>query len=381
MTRQAVYLIVSLVLLGGVVVALLLRPGARLDSRAPEQPVPPEEKVYVALEGEGTVAVLNPQTRQVITKVDLVDRAAAPPVQYMAHNVQVAPNGKTVWVTANAMVGEHDMGGEETHMTGAKNMPDQALVIDPLTDTVVQRISLGQDSHLAHVVVAPDSSTAYVTAQGTGELYRINAATFVLDASISLGAGSGPHGLRISTDGSRVYVALLDGRALAVVDARSDDVTTYPVPSGVVQTAVTPDDRLAFASLYTTKQILRFDVASQTLSLIDLPAGAKGPVQLAVTPDSRYVYIADQGYYFNEPTSTLVYRLDVEKSVVDQTVEAGSGPHGIVVDRQGTFAYVTNLLSNDVSIIEIATGHEVARVPVGAMPNGISIWNRSTGGI
>jgi YVTN family beta-propeller protein len=76
----------------------------------------------------------------------------------------------------------------------------------------------------------------------------------------------------------------------------------------------------------------------------------------------------------------MVYRISVEDGAVDQTIPAGSAPHGVVVDLAGKFVYITNLLSDDVSIIDTATGKEVARVPVGDMPNGISIWNRANGG-
>jgi YVTN family beta-propeller protein len=68
------------------------------------------------------------------------------------------------------------------------------------------------------------------------------------------------------------------------------------------------------------------------------------------------------------------------KKKVDQIIPAGEAPHGIVVDKKGQFVYVTNLLSEDISIIETATNKETARLKVGEMPNGISIWNKEMGG-
>lgn len=59
---------------------------------------------------------------------------------------------------------------------------------------------------------------------------------------------------------------------------------------------------------------------------------------------------------------------------------AGDAPHGVVVDKEGKFVYVTNLLSEDVSIFDTATNKEVARIKVGMMPNGISLWNKKMGG-
>lgn len=336
-----------------------------------------EEKVYVALEGEGKVAVLDPVQKKVLTTIDLTERPGSS-VGYMAHNIQVAPNGKSVWVTANAMA-DNKMGGGHNEESTEESM-DQVIVIDPSTDKIVKRIPISTDNHLAHVVISPDNKKAYVTAQEKGLVYTINTATFAIEKTTDLGTGSGPHGLRVSTDGTKAFIALLEGKALATLDTSTGKVQKYPFESGTVQTAVTPDGRYAFVSLYSTKQIARMDIVTGEIDEINLPAEAKGPVQLYSTSDSRFIYVADQGYYFDQPTSDKVYRISVDSGTVDQTILAGSAPHGVVVDSAGKFVYITNLLSDDMSIIDVATGKEVARIPVGDMPNGISIWHRTNGG-
>jgi YVTN family beta-propeller protein len=75
-----------------------------------------------------------------------------------------------------------------------------------------------------------------------------------------------------------------------------------------------------------------------------------------------------------------VYRINIRQKIVDQTITVGTAPHGVVVNKAGTLVYVTNLLSDDLSVIDVATSKEVARVAVGEMPNGVSIWNKQTGG-
>src|SRR3989344_6561015 len=61
-----------------------------------------KEKVYVAVEGSGEIAVLDMQTRQVLKRINLSEEKNGMTVGYMPHNVQVAPDNKSVWVTANA---------------------------------------------------------------------------------------------------------------------------------------------------------------------------------------------------------------------------------------------------------------------------------------
>ena len=338
------------------------------------------EKIYVALEGEGKVAVLDARRKKVLSTIDLTDRSEAS-VQYMAHNVQVAPGGESVWVTANAMeeVAMKNGHGEDTNRKDDATPSDQVIVIDPLNDKITKRISLSPENHLAHVVISPDNKKAYLTAQEKRLVYIINTANFAVEKTNNLEAQSGTHGLRITPDGAQVFIALLDGRLSQCLIQRQMKLRSTH-SRVAVQTAVTPDDRFAFVSLYTTKQIARLERASGKIEKIGLPKEAKGPVQLYPTPDSRFVYVADQGYYFNQPTGDKVYRISVENGTVDQTISAGSAPHGVVVDSAGKFVYITNLLSDDVSIIDVATGKEIARIPVGDMPNGISIWHRANGG-
>ncbi len=379
-TLVSVIVIVAVVAIGVFALSNNREQPQNISQEKNTQSVSIEEKVYIALEGEGKVAVLDPVRKKILTTIDLTERTGSS-VGYMAHNVQVAPDGKSVWVTANAMA-EDGINGDhgEEGVEDKEKSTDQVIVIDPVLDKITKRIPISPDNHLAHVVISPDSKKAYVTAQEKGLVYTINTATFEIEKTIDLGKQSGPHGLRTSIDGTKAFIALLEGKALATLDTSTGKVQKYPFESGTVQTAVTPDGRYAFVSLYSTKQVARMDTASGKIDKINLPAEAKGPVQLYSTPDSRFIYVADQGYYFDQPTGNMVYRISVENGTVDQTILAGSAPHGVVVDSSGKFIYITNLLSDDVSIIEVATGKEVARVSVGDMPNGISIWNRTNGG-
>jgi YVTN family beta-propeller protein len=148
----------------------------------------------------------------------------------------------------------------------------------------------------------------------------------------------------------------------------------------VIQTAVTPDGNYILGSVYETKKVAWINAKTDEQGYINLPEDAKGSVQLYPSPDSKYIYVANQGYYFEQPTGNTVYRIDIEARTVDQIIPAGDAPHGIVVDKAGRFVYVTNLLSKDVSIIDASTHQEVVRIEVGEMPNGISIWHKKMGG-
>jgi len=338
------------------------------------------EKVYVAIEEEGRVGVIDTQSRKMINSIDLSGVQNNKFVKYTTHNVQAAPNGKVVLVTANVergVMGENKSGKVEDISDG---LYDKIFIIDPLTDTIISSLPIEIDSHLAHVVVNAEGTFAYTASQEKSKIYVIDLTTQKIAKTISLDEGSGPHGLRLSTDDSKLYVALIGGKAIAEVNLQNDSIKKYPLSGSVIQTALTTDGNYVFGSVFDTKKVAWINTETDEQGYIDLPEDAKGSVQLYATPDSKYLYVVNQGYYFEQPIGNTVYRIDISQRKVDQIIPAGDAPHGIVVDKAGKFVYVTNLLSKDVSIIETSTNKEVARIKVGEMPNGISIWNKRMGG-
>lgn len=221
---------------------------------------------------------------------------------------------------------------------------------------------------------------AYVTSQEKGKAYAVDLNTQKITATFDLGEQSEPHGLRLSPGDSLAFVALIGGKSIASLDISTGEIKFFPLSGSVIQTAVTPDGQYIFGTVYESRRVAWINSETNEQGYIDLPSDAKGSVQLYATPDSNYLYVVNQGYYFEQSTGNTVYRINIDQKIVDQTINAGSAPHGIVVDKQGAFVYVTNLLSEDVSVIDIATNKEVTRIPVGKMPNGISLWNKTLGG-
>ncbi len=339
-----------------------------------------DEKIYVALEAEGQVGVIDAKSRKFITAINLANVQNNTFVKYTAHNVQVSPDGKKVLVTAN--INRGSMGGKEENeeQVVTDGLLDQIFIIDPLTDTIKGAIAIDSDTHLAHVVFNSASDIAYLASQEKGKIYAVDLNSNKVIRVFELGENSGPHGLRMHPDDSQLFIALIGKKSLVSLNVITGEVESFPLSGAAIQTAVTADGQYILATVYDSKKVAWVNVQTNEQGYIDLPIDAKGPVQIYTTPDSQYAYVADQGYYFEQPTANTVYRINVREKAVDQTINVGSAPHGVVVNKTGTFVYVTNLLSDDVSVIDTATSKEVARISVGEMPNGISIWNKQTGG-
>lgn len=315
------------------------------------------QKIYVANEDSGTLSVIDGATLTVSTTIELAG-ADMP----MPHNVQVAPDGASVWATAMPMM----EGGD-----------DVVLIIDPTTDTVSDELTLGNDLHLAHVVLSADSTTAFITASESGEVLHLDTATHAIVDRHALAAGAYPHGARVC--GDKLYVAEMDGMSLAVLDHDAGTVQEIDVGGVAVQTACTPDGRYVFVTLYDTKEVVRLDVQTQALTRIALPAEAQGPVQAYPSPDSTRLYVADQGVLLDRPASNKLYVIDVESAAVTGSVDVGQGAHGVVVEEGGARAFVTNLVEGTVSVVDTASLTTAATIEVGEAPNGISCWHADGG--
>ena len=315
-------------------------------------------KVYVANEEGGSVFIIDLQDSLKNTSIDISESGK----MFMAHNVQVAPDGKSVWVTAVPM---------------DSNGINQLVVIDPNTDKIKKRIQLGKDLHVAHVVLDNESKNAFVTAKDPSQVIQVDATTFKVVRKFDLGTGHSPHGLRYAN--GKLYVANMDAKSMSVINIANGKITDIPLGGVAVQTAVTQDMKFVFASLYDSKEVVRYDLQNGQIKRIPLPAGAQGPIQLYATPDSRLLYVADQGELMERPVSNKVFVIDISDAKVINTITVGNKAHGVVVSKDGKTVFVTNSIDNTVSVIDVATQKVTRTVSVGKGPNGISYWFETGG--
>ncbi|WP_157572073.1 YVTN family beta-propeller repeat protein [Hydrogenophaga taeniospiralis] len=318
------------------------------------------DQVYVANEGADTVSVLDAASFQTLASVR---------VGRMPHNVQVSPDGKFAWVTNNGEPGPMADAAAHKGMApgahGAMAQPGAVWVIDTGTQAIVARVPVGM--HPAHVVVSPDGRLAYVTNGGDNSVSVIDTSARKLVASIPVGPF--PHGLRISPDGKEVYVANLKGGTVSVIDTASQKaVAQVAVGKGPAQTGFTPDGRWAFVSLSQENAVAVIDPA--TRQVVRKIAVGSVPIQLYATPDSRTLLVANQGS--RQKPGNTVSLIDLERFKVAKTVVTGAGAHGVAIDREGRYAYVSNTYANTVSVLDLKDRKIAKTVPVGQAPNGIS---------
>lgn len=311
-----------------------------------------DEELFVANEEEGTISVLDADTYKELDKVDLKYKGE----MYMVHNVQVAPDGRSVWATGVPST----IGGD-----------DMVIVIKGKRNKTKEYIDVGFDQHLAHVVLDDESKYAYVTAKEKGQIIRIDVDKAKEVQRYDLGVNTAPHGMRYMN--GKLYTACMSSNEMIIVDIATGSLTHIPVDGIAVQTAVLPILGSAFVTVYDLKKVVRYDLSTGDTTNIFLPLGAQGPIQLYPSPDNTKIYVCDQGIVNGNPASNKLYVINTNTNTVESTVIVGNGAHGVTTNTDGTKIYVTNLSDNSVSVIDAASLNVIQTIPVGISPNGISI--------
>ena len=167
------------------------------------------DKIYMAVEETGEIAVVSAKDRTIIKRIDLSSEIGGSPrfgeagrkIGFRPHSVQAAPDNKSVWVTANAI----DVSKNKTSLLkipqaradeghgeeGGMKISDQVIVIDPLMDKIIKRIEMGADLSLSHIALTSDSNYAMATSQAKGIIYKINAKTYEVEVEKQISAEKG----------------------------------------------------------------------------------------------------------------------------------------------------------------------------------------------
>lgn len=100
------------------------------------------------------------------------------------------------------------------------------------------------------------------------------------------------------------------------------------------------------------------------------------PAGLAITPDNRFAYVANNNNY-TMPQGNTVSVLDLTNNLLDTTITSTvfNEPYTVTINKAGTKAYVTNSNSTTVSIIDIATNTAPPLATIGGFdgPSGMVI--------
>lgn len=223
----------------------------------------------------------------------------------------------------------------------------------------------------------PPPAKAYVT-----NWDGVNTVTVIdLDHNLVFGSpipvAADPDRLVYSIDGSRVYVAstffgadpVTPHGAVSVIDVASDlEIATIPIPLirlwGI---AVAPKGGVLYVTGYGdfSAKLFVISMASNTVTgVINIPFGPPyfaEPLDMVVTPNGRYAYLAD--------VAGGVWKVDLLLQVVEPEIDIGLGAalfvRCIAMAADGKHAYITRFVGQDVVILNLANDTVVGTISVG----------------
>ncbi|MDD3887904.1 MAG: choice-of-anchor D domain-containing protein [Patescibacteria group bacterium] len=236
-------------------------------------------------------------------------------------------------------------------------------IIDVASLTVTKTISFSGDVY--GIVFNPTGTKAYVSyGMLPGYVGIINVATDTYESSIVV--GNSPAGLAINPLGTKLYVANFNGGDISVIDLNSNSVIkTISSVGNFLHDAV-------INSAGTRLYVASFDVSSNgSVAVIDIAN------DVYLTSISMGAGTDTTGLALN-PTGSLLYATNIltdEVKVVNTTdnsiigsVTVGDAPWGISSNHLGTRVYVANQNSNNISVIDALTNTVIDTIAVGTFP-------------
>jgi YVTN family beta-propeller protein len=179
-----------------------------------------------------------------------------------------------------------------------------------------------------------------------------------------------PHGLAVSRDGSRVYLASDKTGNFQVVDVRRGIVVAQiPIGNDPNQMTLTHDGRFAYVPMRGEAKVAV--VQLEPLRLVKkLPAPA-GPHDAITSPDGRRIYVGAQ-------FGNGIVVIDPDSQEVLQTIRTTDGvrPLEAAADNRTLYVALSNLLG--FVVVDARAGRVVRRVELGTLPEGVPQPYRAT---
>jgi YVTN family beta-propeller protein len=181
---------------------------------------------------------------------------------------------------------------------------------------------------------------AYVSNEDSGMVTIVDLASMQVVDSIE--AGKRPRGIRLSSDGNRLYVA---------VSGSPKCPPWMPEEECANQASDKSEDGIAEIDL-KRRQKLRV-----------LPGGSD-PEQFDISEDGRLLFVS------NEDVG-LASVINLETGRILKQLTVGTEPEGVKISPDQKWVLVTNEADANVSVIETASLEVVAHIPVGSRPRDI----------
>lgn len=147
---------------------------------------------------------------------------------------------------------------------------------------------------------------------------------------------------------------------VAIIDVDNQVVIKYVgvgnSPANDAPHYITADNHNWYVSLIGAGQVWKFDAHADTLVKTAVVSGS--PALLALTPDGSKLYVSQ----FMSSSTNRVVVLNTATMTVAKSIPVWTMPHGMRMNNAGTRLYVANMMSDNISVIDVATDSVIATV-------------------
>ena len=249
------------------------------------------------------------------------------------------------------------------------------IIVDPATLQIVARVPVGLDPH--EVVVSADGRTAYVSNYGAfgtgGPGHTIAVVDLVAQkplAPIDLGPLLAPHGLDFA--GGELYFTAEGSKAIGRYNPATHKIDwvmgTGQDRTHMVRVFFNPAD--IFTSNVASGSISIFqEVESGTrtdwhITVVPVGGGSEG---FDVTADRSQLWVANA----DDGTISII---DIGQKKVVQTIpDSVKHANRLQFTRDGKYALISDLKSNDLTVLDVASLSVFKKIPLGSPSEGILI--------
>jgi len=244
-----------------------------------------------------------------------------------------------------------------------------AYELDPSTGRVLHQFTAANEPHEG--IASPDGKTFYAAVPSGPHVVILDATTFKEKGRIEspffrssrANGSASPHGVALTTDGSKLYVGLenADIPGIVVFDTRANRVirTIDVVLRGGHFLAIQPKTDKLYYPMREDNRVLVVDTKTDTITKI-IPIDG-GPVGVGFAPNGEV--------WIHNDRDGAVHVIDgTRDEVVKVLKNLGEGAGRMAVSPDGRWAASTHSGTQDVAVIDANAKTVAARVKLGRGP-------------
>jgi YVTN family beta-propeller protein len=256
------------------------------------------------------------------------------------HHLIGSPDGRTLII---AMSGSNEL-----------------VLIDRVTGVEKQRITASDPYQIGF---SPDAKWFVAASLRLDHIDIYDGQTFQLLHRLPI--GTMPSHIAFSRDSSTAFVTLQGTNGLTSIDLASGKVNWIvpvgPTPAGII----TRPGGTLLVGVMGTDHIAEVDPANGTI--IRKIVTGNGAHNFLATPDGKTLYVTNR-------VAGTISVLDAGTLAITNTLQAPGGPDDMALSPDGRELWVTGRWHAWVNVIELASGVLKTSVPVGRSPHGIFVY-------